>query len=132
MEISSGPDTLGEVEAALSDFWSQHDDVPAQVQMEVTIAAAEIAANILEHGHAVGFRMELQVLPHEVHVEFIDRGEPVQIELDRVCMPDGMAEHGRGLAMAQAALRVLSYFRDELGNHWRLVSRAFPGNPGQA
>jgi serine/threonine-protein kinase RsbW len=43
-------------------------------------------------------------------------------------MPDEVAERGRGLAMAQAALRLLAYFRDELGNHWRLVSKAFPGS----
>ncbi len=30
--------------------------------------------------------------------------------------------------MAQEALRLLSYFRDEVGNHWRLVSKAFPSN----
>jgi serine/threonine-protein kinase RsbW len=47
------------------------------------------------------------------------------VDLAAAIMPDDMAERGRGLALAQAALRLLSYFRDEVGNHWRLVSNVF-------
>ncbi len=129
MDIAAGPGTLNEVQAALDAFWSLHDEVPSGVRMEIEIAASEIAANIVEHCSPVGLRMELHILPDEVRVEFTDTGPPVAVDLDSVCMPDEMAEQGRGLAMARAALRLLSYFRDEVGNHWRLVSRAFP-NPG--
>lgn len=129
VDIASGPSTLGEIQAALDAFWSLHDEVPARIRMEVGIAAAEIAANILEHCCVVSLRMELWVLPNEVQVEFTDGGDPVAVDLDSVCMPDAMAERGRGLAMAQAALRLLSYFRDEVGNHWKLVSKAFSSDP---
>ena len=44
-----------------------------------------------------------------------------------VAMPDVMAENGRGLPLARAALADLSYRRDESGNHWTLVSRSFAG-----
>lgn len=128
VDIAAGPGTLDEVQVALDAFWSLHDEVPARVRMEIGIAASEIAANIVEHCCQSGLRMELQVLVNEVQVEFTDSGGPVGVDLDSVCMPDEMAERGRGLAMAQAALRLLSYFRDEVGNHWRLVSRAYPGN----
>lgn len=128
-DVAPGPEPLGEVEAALEAFWSVHDDVPERVRREIGIAALEIAANILEHGHAVGFQMELRALADEVEVEFTDSGDPAEVDLECVCMPDEMAERGRGLAMAQSALRLLSYCRDELGNHWRLVSKAFPGTP---
>ncbi len=128
-DVAPGPEPLGEVEAALEAFWSLHDDVPERVRTEIGIAALEIAANILEHGHAVGFQMELRALADEVEVEFTDSGDPAEVDLECVCMPDEMAERGRGLAMAQSALRLLSYCRDELGNHWRLVSKAFPGTP---
>lgn len=124
--IAAGPKALDDVQAALDTFWSRHDEVPAGVRVEVGIATAEIAANILEHGCAGELQMEIVVRAGEVQVEFTDSGDPAEIDLLHIRMPDEMAERGRGLALAQAALRLLAYFRDELGNHWRLVSRAFP------
>lgn len=127
LDLDVGPETLDEVQAALETFWSRHDRVPAGVRMEVGIAAAEIAANIIEHGCAGDLQMEIEVRADEVQVEFTDSGHPAEVDLVAVRMPEAGAERGRGLAIAQAALRLLAYFRDELGNHWRLVSRRFPG-----
>jgi len=126
LNIAAGPGTLGDVQTALDTFWSHHDEVPTGVRLEVGIAAAEIAANILEHGCAGELQMDIAVVADEVQVEFTDSGDPAEIDLFLIRMPDEMAERGRGLALAQATLRLLSYFRDELGNHWRLVSKAFP------
>ena len=123
--ITAGSDALDAVQGVLDAFWSRHDHVPAAVRIEVEIAALEIAANILEHGCAGELQMEIAVHTNEVHVEFTDSGDPAEVDLFLVRMPDAMAERGRGLALAQAALRLLAYFRDELGNHWRLVSKAF-------
>lgn len=127
LNIAVGPETLDEVQSALDTFWARHDQVPDGVRMEVGIAAAEIAANIVEHGAPGSLHMEIAVVSNEVQVEFTDSGDPAEIDLFAVRMPDELAEGGRGLALAQAALRLLAYFRDELGNHWRLVSKAFPG-----
>lgn len=124
-EIAAGPGALDEVQSVLDSFWSLHVEVPARVRMEIGIAAAEIAANILEHGFAISLRMELGLTPNEVHVEFAYAGEPVAVDLHSVSMPDEVAERGRGLAIAQAVLSLLSYVRDEAGNHWKLVSKAF-------
>lgn len=126
ISIAAGPEALDDVEAALDTFWSGHDEVPAGVRVEVGIATAEIAANILEHGCAGELQMEIEVRADEVQVEFTDSGNPAEVDLFHIRMPDEMAERGRGLALAQAALRLLAYFRDELGNHWKLVSKAFP------
>ncbi|MFN8072135.1 MAG: ATP-binding protein [Mycobacterium sp.] len=124
LDITAGPSTLDDVQTALDDFWSHHDEVPREVRMEVGIAAAEIVANILEHGCACGLHMEIQVLPDAVEIEFTDDGNPAEVDLFTVRMPDEDAERGRGLPLAQAALRMLAYFRDEVGNHWKLVSKA--------
>lgn len=129
VDMAAVPGALCEIQEALDSSWSLHDEVPSRVRMEVGIAAAEIATNILEHCGVPSLRMELWVLPNEVRVEFIDSGDPVAVDLNSVCMPDEMAERGRGLALAQAAMRLLSYSRDEVGNHWKLVSKAFSGNP---
>ena len=128
MDIATGPGTLNEVQAALDAFWSLHHEVPSGVRMEIEIAACEIAANIVEHCCPTGLQMELHILLNEVQVEFIDTGAPIAVDLESACMPGEMAERGRGLAMARAALRLLSYCRDEMGNHWRLVSREFSGS----
>ena len=69
--------------------------------------------------------MQLWILDGEVRIEFVDDGAPAEVDLASLRMPDVMAENGRGLAIARASLRELSYRRDESGNHWMLVSRRF-------
>ena len=128
LAIATGPETLDEVQAALHAFWSSHEQGPAGVRLEIGIAAAEIAANIVEHGCAKTLHMDIEVLANAVIVEFADDGHPADIDLITIQMPDEMAEHGRGLALAQAALGLLAYFRDEIGNHWKLLSKAFSSN----
>ncbi len=128
LDIAIGPHTLDEVQVALDTFWSRHDEVPEAVRMEIGIAAAEIAANIVEHGCPDSLHMEIALHSDEVQLEFTDNGDPPEVDLFAVRMPDELAEGGRGLALSQAALRLLAHFRDELGNHWRLVSKAFPGH----
>ena len=123
--IIASPGALDEVQSVLDAFWSLHDEVPARVRTEIGIAAAEIAANILEHGCVISLRMELWVTPNGVRVEFAYGGEPGAVDLNSVCMPDEMAERGRGLAIAQAVLSLLSYSCDEAGNYWKLVSKSF-------
>lgn len=129
VDMPAGPGALCQIESALNASWSRHGKVPSRVRMEVGIAAAEIATNIIEHSRADSLRMELWVLPNKVQVEFIDSGDPVAVDLNSVRMPEQMVERGRGLALAQAASRLLSYSRDEVGNHWKLISNAFSGNP---
>lgn len=125
LEVGSSPTALNEIQGALEAFWRQHDHIPSRIRTEVGIAVIEIAANILKHARAAGLLMELRAHPDAVEVEFTDGGDAAEVDLSRACMPDELAEGGRGLALAQAAVRILSYFRDELGNHWRLVSKAF-------
>lgn len=131
LEIAVGPATLEDVQGALDAFWSRHHDVPADVRMQVGIAAAEIAANIVEHGSADSVRMQIEITRNEVCIEFTDGGWPAEVDLRSVRMPDEFAERGRGLPLAKAALHLLTYCRDEGGNHWQLVSKAFPGHGGQ-
>ncbi len=120
-----GPATLHEVHAALEQFWSDNPRIPDDVHTSVSLAAAEIAANIVQHSRAVDCEVEVQLLSNAVLVEFTDRGDPADVDLLAVRLPEEMAEHGRGLAIAQATLAVLTYNRDELGNHWRLMSDTF-------
>lgn len=126
-DAPTGWSTLDEIEDMLDRMWSVNFHVPGAVRMEVGIAAAEIAANIVEHagsGRTVRIRMEAYVGLNEVRVDFTDDGSPTEVRLDKVCLPDEMAETGRGLALAQAVLQTLSYRRKGI-NHWTLVSKPF-------
>jgi serine/threonine-protein kinase RsbW len=126
-DSTTGWTTLNDVEDILDRMWAVNFHVPGAVRMEVGIAAAEIAANIVEHSGAkspVWMRMEARVGLSEVRVNFTDDGPPSPVELERVSLPHEMAETGRGLALAQAVLQTLSYRRNGL-NHWTLVSKPF-------
>lgn len=128
LEAAPGADFPAEIQRTLDNLWAHHSEVPEPTRMDVAIAAAEVGNNILDHagrGRDLRIRMDVWVLDDQVHIEFIDDGLPVELDLDAVRMPDVMAENGRGLALARACLRELSYHRDGSGNRWTLVSRHF-------
>lgn len=127
LETNAGPRTLDEIADVLERTWAVHGRVPGAIRMQVGIAAAEIGSNIIEHsgqGNPIWIRMEVQVLPDAVQVEFCDDGIPARLDLTGVTLPDEMSERGRGLALAQAVLQTLSYRRSSV-NHWLLVSKPF-------
>jgi len=130
LEATVAPDFPAEIQRTLDVAWADHGEVPEAIRTEVVIAAAEVGNNILEHagrGRDLRIRMEVRVPGDHVRVEFTDDGLPVALDLDlsSVQMPDAMAENGRGLALARAALADLSYVRVEDGNRWTLVSHSF-------
>lgn len=127
LETTAGPGALDEIQALLERAWASNAHVPSRVRMEVGIAVAEIAANIVEHaaqGRPIRIGTRLRVEPGVVRVDFADEGIPAQIDLASVRLPDDMAERGRGLALAKTALATLEYRRDDR-NHWTLISKSF-------
>lgn len=127
LETAASPQAIEEIQTALERAWSIHSEVPDTVRMHMGIAAGEIGANIVEHAaphRPVRMCMDVDILPGRVRVEFTDDGDPAHIDLSAVCMPDDMAERGRGLALARAVLEELSYRRAE-SNHWTLLSNRF-------
>lgn len=129
LETVTGPHTLDEIQRTLDDMWAAHPGVPDGIRMELSIAVAEIAANIIEHaggGQPIPVRMEVRMVPGEVHVEFTDHGRfAAHVDLTNLPPVEEMAERGRGLPLAQAVLARLSYRRNDVGNHWLLVSKRF-------
>ncbi len=122
------PDPLGAIQAELDSLWLAHPHVPDDVRTQMSIAAAEIGANIIEHTgrrQPVVMRMGSELVGDQVHVTFTDDGPPVDIDLASVTMPAATAERGRGLAMAQTVLDKLAYRGDDQGNQWTLISKRF-------
>lgn len=128
LETSSGPETLQKIRETLARIWQAHSEVPTGTQIEIGIASGEIGANIVDHAavfRPAHIRMECLVLTDEVQVRFTDDGEELRVDLDSVRLPDELAGRGRGLAVARAVLRNLSYERTGGVNRWTLVSERF-------
>ncbi|MBU3752096.1 MAG: ATP-binding protein [Mycobacterium sp.] len=129
LQTVTGPNTLDEIQQTLDEVWASNPGVPEDIRMAMAIAVAEIGANIIEHagmGEPIPVRMQVRLLPGEVHVEFTDHGSfAARVDLTRLDPVDDMAETGRGLALAKAVLGSLTYRRNHVGNHWMLVSKRF-------
>ena len=122
------PDPLRAIQTELDSLWLRHPHVPDDVRAQMSIAAAEIGANIIEHTggrQPVVMRMGSELVGDQVHVTFTDDGPPADIDLASVAMPDATVERGRGLAMAQTVLDQLAYRCDGPGNQWTLISQRF-------
>ena len=127
LQTAAAPGALEDIATALERTWAANPFVPPIERMHMELAAGEIGANIIEHsarGRHVMMTMDVTVSLGQVQVEFTDDGDPVEVDIDAVRLPDDMSERGRGLALARSVLARLAYHRSEV-NHWILVSKPF-------
>lgn len=122
------PEMLGLVHAVLEQLWDTHEQVAAEDRVRFEMAVIEILGNIVEHAYEIDstdpgsrrFDVSVAVTDTELVASFGDNGLPMSIDLSDVAMPDELAESGRGLALAMAAVDDLSYDRENGRNLWRL------------
>ena len=122
------PEMMGLVHAVLEQLWESHDDVAATDRVRFEMAVIEILGNIVEHAYEIDsaagsrrFDVSVAATETELVASFGDNGQPMSIDLSDVAMPDELAESGRGLALATAAVDDLSYERAGGRNLWRLT-----------
>ncbi|MGY1724070.1 ATP-binding protein [Blastococcus sp. SYSU DS0533] len=123
------PAALEALHELITDLWQESPAVPHGDRLRFETAVTEIAGNVVKHaGTAPGrtFTVELTVYPDRLEAHLQDRGRPAAVDLDVVTLPDELAESGRGLALAVAAVDELTYRRDGAVNHWRVVRRRRP------
>jgi serine/threonine-protein kinase RsbW len=135
LELSApaDPAILDLVHAMLEHLWQAHTDVADRDRFRFETAVIEILGNIVEHAYELDhtapppppeesrrFDICLSADDGELVASFGDNGLPVHLDLGHVAMPDEMAESGRGLALAAAAVDEVEYDRVEGRNHWRL------------
>lgn len=99
--------------------------------MRFEMAVIEVIGNIVEHAVAADppdvtprrFQLILDSTPAGLEARFCDDGQPAEVDLEAVTMPDPLegGEGGRGLALAMAAVDEVSYHRTGGINCWRLV-----------
>ena len=125
------PEIMDLVAAVLGQLWGSHDDVPDDDRIRFETAVMEVLGNIIEHAyeldsdvssaHPRRFQIVVGVTDASILATFGDNGEPSELDLSDVEMPDVFAESGRGLPLARAALDELEYERVEGRNVWTLV-----------
>jgi serine/threonine-protein kinase RsbW len=124
------PDCLAKVHNLLAEMWTASTDVSELDRMMFETAVIEIAANIVQHGTAEGpinCNVIFEIYPDRIDAHFKDDGVTVHVDIAAAQMPDALAESGRGLAMAKAAVDVLTYERLNGDNFWKLSRTRTPG-----
>lgn len=123
LHACTDPECLGKVHNLLTDMWATSKDVSELDRTMFETAVIEIAANIVQHGTAEGpvtCNLILEVYPDRLDAHFKDDGVTANVDIGAARMPDALAETGRGLAMAKAAVDVLTYERRNGDNFWTL------------
>lgn len=103
---------------------------------EISLAVAEVAANIIQHAHPpeaplVDFALTLTRFPDRLVARFVDRGTAATPP-DGVVMPsvsgpyDELGERGRGLAIVQMTTDRFEYQRTADGENVWIIEKDFP------
>lgn len=117
---------LDELHAALNRLWAETANVDAMHRLRFVTALSEVVANVVQHGRTPDggtptLTVSLSAGPAGLLAELRDDGVAVRATWE---LPeDELAESGRGLALARAALDELRYSRVNGVNHWALVIR---------
>lgn len=123
LHACADPECLGKVHNLLAEMWGTSPDVSELDRAMFETAVIEIAANIVRHGSDEGrtvCNLILELYPDRLDARFKDDGLIAHVNIDAAAMPDSFAESGRGLAMAKAAVDVLTYERHNGDNYWTL------------
>ena len=121
-----GPATVDALDALhelVAQVGRDHPEVDAADLALLETATLEVAGNVVEHGtppQRVWYWFSLQVTPEALRAVLVDSGDPLP-ELEAAPADDPMAESGRGLALARAALTELTYERQGDRNAWRMT-----------
>lgn len=123
-EGPADPGCIDRIHHLVHHLWSELDDAAQSDRDRFETAVIEVAGNVVEHaGPQVRLRLRLTAHPDRVEADLRDDGAGLE-QPDVVGRPvDRLAEHGRGIALARAAVDELAYERVEATNCWRIVQR---------
>ena len=124
--VPARPEALDDVHRALAALWAEVPDVQMTDRLAFETALTEVAGNIVQHAcaaPALDLTLEIDVAADRLAARFQDAGRRSTVRLDQVSLPEGLAESGRGLALAVALVDELVYRREAGVNHWSLVRR---------
>ena len=121
LEALSVPESIEDLHDLMAQARRDHPEVGQEDLMMLETAVVEIAGNVVQHGRPEGrvaYRLRLEVLDDRLRVHLDDSGSSA------VPWPPGgtdpLAEGGRGLALAGAAVDRIDYERVGDQNRWVL------------
>ena len=128
------PEILDLVHEMIEHLWTTQPDTSQRDRARFEMSVIEILGNIVEHAYQFEeshpserrFEIVLAVTDDRIVAHLGDNGLPVGLDLSGAVMPDELAESGRGLALATAALDDLSYRRVGDRNLWDLLCLRTP------
>ena len=124
--IDTPPDTLDSVHNLLQVIWDKSPDVDIQDRIRFETALIELASNIFRHAHSgngVSCSLTVHISNDKIEASLRDTGQPGDIEIVDVEMPDVLAESGRGLALINALVDEFTYERIDNHNVWHIAKR---------
>lgn len=126
LEGRADPPSLERVHDLVDTLWLRVPGVVPADRYAFETAVIEVAGNIVEHGGA-DVRLRLWVVAYEDWLEahFRDTGRAVELP-DGSAPVDPLAETGRGIALARAAVDDVAYGRQGGTNRWDLRKRRSP------
>ena len=124
--ITTPPGTLDSVHELLRTVWEKSPEIDGQDQMRFETALIELTSNIFRHADdGLGISFSLTVRITNKHIEAIlrDTGQPGEINLTEVAMPDELSESGRGIALIHALVDEFTYEREGKLNVWHILKK---------
>ncbi len=123
-QCTTAKDHLDSVHQTLARFWLRLAEAPDEHwRLLFEVAAAEIAANIVEHASPPIMTFRVRTSGGRVVAEFHDSGQGWSGRTAPEHSLYDLAERGRGLALARVAVDEVAYERLGSINRWRLVKR---------
>ncbi|HEU5472447.1 MAG TPA: ATP-binding protein [Actinophytocola sp.] len=123
LTLPAAPESLEQVYGMFETFWVQCPDIELHERIRFETATVEIANNISKYVATDDFSITLADRGGEIEALFEDSGPPLRFDPRSATMPDELAESGRGLALACAAVDEVHYHHENHQNIWRLVLR---------
>ncbi len=127
---------LSSVSAALHNLLMRTygHTLEAQYGYSCELALQELLSNQVIHACQenaelqIDILLEVKVSEHLILMQTYDEGQPNQIDLDHVNMPDpeSLSEGGYGLALIHALADQFTYQREGSMNHWKIM-KSIPG-----
>ncbi|MFL6143304.1 MAG: ATP-binding protein [Labedaea sp.] len=123
LTLPADPQSLERVYGMFETFWAQCQDIEMHERIRFETATVEIANNITAYVATDDFTLILADRGGEIEARFQDAGPPLPFDPRDATMPPSLAESGRGLALACAAVDEVHYHHENHQNVWRLILR---------
>lgn len=129
LRVAATPECLERVHALLAELLGDVAGVSDADRIGFETALAELVANVVEHAGTRGpvrLTVELRAGPTDLTADLYDDGPPAVLDPADAAFPDPLAERGRGLALARAAVDEVAYALEAGVNHWSITRHRGP------